>query len=149
MKNKIKQMVCMICVFVVSFMLTATAFAESAFVIQNNNYFGYYDAVNNSRGLVTVREEFVKMGVYEYDEDLYMYGTSTDGALTSEYYAFTFAEAHSSDRNGIIDTASGKIMNLTVTGKTEVKLGGFLNLFIKTITLIPDGHSNEQYVLEK
>lgn len=88
MKNKVKQMVCMACAFVLSFMLTVTAFADSTFVIQNDNYFGYYNAVNNPAGMVTVREEYVKMGVYE-------------------------------------------------------------NMFIKSITLIPDEQPNEQYVLEK
>lgn len=149
MKNKVKQIFCMVCAFVASFMLTVTAVAGGAFVIQNDNYIGYYDAVNNPRGLVTVREGYVKMGVYEYDEGLYMYGTSSDGALTSDYYAFTFEQARASNSSGEIYHDIDTLTNLTVTGKTDVKVGGFFNLFIKTITLTPDEQKNEHYVLEK
>ncbi len=136
--------------FAASFMLTVTAFAVTnggTFVIENKNYFGFYNAVNNPYGFVKVNEEMFKVGVYEYSENTYMSGKSVEGALTSDNYAFTFTEAYSCDSNGGI--YQSKLYNHTIVGITSVKMGGFLNLSIKSITLTPDDQRNENYVYEK
>lgn len=91
MGKKIKATVCMICVYVVSFMTTVTAFAEG-FIIANPNFVGKYtDAAGIIPGYILVDQVdgSVKIFAYEDDKELCFYtGRSEDAKLSNSPYNF-------------------------------------------------------------
>lgn len=146
-KGKAKQLFCMVCVFVASFLLTVTAFAESAFEIQNSNYFGTYVAQVNSMGYVMVKEDIVRFAIYHHDTYGYLNGTAQHGFLTKNAYSFTISEATIVNNGGV--PLGTKAYNVNATGTTTVKGGEIITWVIKSITLTPNGNTGEKYVLTK
>lgn len=146
-KGKAKQLFCMVCAFVASFLVTVTAFADSTFDIQNSNYYGTYDAEVNSRGYVKVNEDMAKFGVYLHDTYGYLNGTSQSGFLTKNAYSFTIKEAYIVNESGV--PSGSKAYNVRAVGTTTVKGGDVITFVIKTITLTPNGSTGEKYVLTK
>ena len=151
MKDKIKKAVCLGLVFITSFMLTVTAFSADddnpTFVIQNKNYFGTYDSNESAYGFVKVNSEKFSVFAYYDNETGYISGSSQDGALTSDYYGFTFPTVLKCNSDG--DYSGNKLNNVTITGKTKVALGGFMGLSIKSIKLTPSGQTKRYYTYVK
>ncbi len=144
MKTKIKQLVCMVLAFVTSFTATVTAFADGVFIdYPNENYLGYYFEVSNEDAYVKTDKTHGFI-FYAYCEDnVYYNGKSSDGAITSRDYAVTFNSIGICNKQGELNGTTA--YNKTFSGKTSPKMGGFLNLTVKSVTLSPNGQS-ERYV---
>lgn len=58
-KGKAKQLFCMVCAFIASFLVTVTAFANDDYDSENKNFFGTYrcNAISLSKSLITVRND--------------------------------------------------------------------------------------------
>lgn len=144
MKNKVKQMVCMVCAFVLSFMLTVTAFA-SGFTISGSKIPGMYYAVNNPNSFVNIDKNRMLLKAYYvniYDE--YVYARSSDGSIDYARYGMFYEMGRGCDKNGDLNGVT--VSDFTVQGDVEVD-GLFDLFFIKSITLIPRNQT-ERYVQE-
>lgn len=133
-------------------MLTITVFAaddddDSTFIIENDKYFGTYNSNESEYGFVKVNSEKFSVFAYYDNENEYISGSSQDGALTSDYYGFTFPAVLKC--NSADDYSGNKLNNVTITGKTRVSTGGFLGLSIKSIKLTPSGQTKRYYTYIK
>lgn len=152
----VKMFLVMFIVFVFSFLLTVNVFAaddeeEKTWDIENPNYYGTYLSNTHSVGYVDANQDNITFNVYLHvytpsSSDL-ISGVSKDGALTSRDYGFTLPNYTIVDHEGNI--VGRRNQNVTVTGKTEVVKGGFLNRQIKSVTLIPTYMNLVKYKLTK
>ena len=143
--GKAKLLVILLLVFTFSFMLTVHAFAE--WKIENENYFGTY--YSNISSIAFLKVDETRLVMVDYTDGNYseISGISEDGALTSNYYSFTFEEVQKYSATAPDHTV--RIPHVTIVGTTKLQMGGFLGLQIKSITLTPDNASSIHYTYEK
>lgn len=79
LKNKVKQLMCMVCVFVASFLVTVTAYAYID--VDYSIYGGKYKSYDESApGYISISEENIRLVVYRDDpHNCFVSGTTTVG----------------------------------------------------------------------
>lgn len=150
MKDKIKKAVCLALVFITTFVLTVTAFAE--FQVENENFIGRYECVGNNRiGYILANEGAETFDLHVYEDDNYhcfMSGSSDDGKISNSPYNHFYAyykKVKRVQRDGSPAVGTQTVEDYEATGKVSVKLGLFK--IIKKVT-ISSGESLLDYVLE-
>lgn len=146
-KGKAKQMFCMACVFVASFLVTVTAFA--AVDLSNDNFIGTYEYENNPSQCIEVHDEgYVRLRIYRDDENNgYYSGVSYEYKLSAtgsdQFYAKCEYVAKVNGANGRPYTPLIKIKDYIATGDINIKYG--LWGVPESIT-IKSKQSNRKYV---
>ena len=133
LNKKIKKAVCLLCVFVMTFLMTTTAFAD--FIVANSNFLGKYTCVGNyTPGYIQVSDGHIYLYVYmDDDRGIFVTVTSTEGKLSNSnrnLYAI-FGEVKKVQLNGSPAYGGGYIENYTVIGDVDV------SLFWSKITILP------------
>ncbi len=132
MKCKVKRMLCLVCVFVASFVLTVTAFAD--FIIYNENFIGKYKC--NSRLFPDSYVQVMNTGIFKlhayYDDNrdgllyysAFISGSSQDGKISNSppynFYAY-FENAYLVLRNGDLPTHITYIPDYQAIGDIDVE----------------------------
>ncbi|MDE6733472.1 MAG: hypothetical protein K2J77_11430 [Oscillospiraceae bacterium] len=93
-KGKAKQLFCMACAFVASFLVTVTAFATVD--LSNDNYIGTYNCESNSNSCIIVYDDYVRVRTYKDNE----YNTYYTGV------SYNYIISNSSSDNFYADFAS-------------------------------------------
>lgn len=129
-KGKAKQLFCMACAFVASFLVTVTAFAESTYGMVNSNWLGSYKCSDSSlpgSKIIARDQDSCRIQAY-FDSRPEYYGYYTGetdcyslAPLTSPNFEAIFEKAILGYSNGIPVTNNGTIVTepyYTATGKT-------------------------------
>lgn len=146
-KGKAKQLFCMVCAFVASFLMTVTAFA--AVDISNENFYGVYEYPNNSsQRIVNHDGEYIRLQIYRDDDNHgYFNGISYNFKISNspgeQFYADCEHVTMVNPSNGSAYTPLVIIDDFRATGDvhTEHYVGGW----IKSIT-IKSKQSSHTYV---
>lgn len=145
-KGKAKQLFCMVCVFVASFLITVTAFAED---ISNSTFYGTYKYPGNSSQCIENHDgEYVWLRIYRDDENHgYYSGVSyffkISNAPPEHFYAECNSVLQVNPSNGRPYSPQVKIDNYTATGTIDIK---YSFLSIESITINSNQSANHKYV---
>lgn len=140
-KDKAKQLFCMVCAFVASFLVTVTAFAD--FTIYTPALIGHYEATENTSSFIDLYEsKMVLKAYYVGDGWGYVVASSSDGSIDYARYGLNFDTGYCCQSNGKLTGAIAS--DFTIQGTTHVN-----NYLLPTkITLTPK-NKKDVYILEK
>lgn len=135
-KGKAKQLFCMVCAFVASFMLTVTA-AASTYGTTNEQWWGTYECSNSSfpLSMIIIRDSYTCEIASYFDnrpEFIGYYSGRTDAfelpSHSNQFYA-EFDKARKVNSRGIPVTINGEFVY-----ENEYEAGGKISLSPKTIS---------------
>ena len=144
MRNKIKAAVCCVCVFVVTFMLTVTAFAD--YIVANGNFIGKYTATDGLiPGYILVNTDNVQLFAYEDDDYLCFFtGTSDSAKLSNSPRYNFFADFERANRvtlDGSPAYGGGYVSGYHATGDIDITYGFLWT--VKKVTIISNQSSHK------
>lgn len=125
-KGKAKQLFCMVCAFVASFLVTVTAFATVD--LSNDNYIGTYNCASNSNSCIVVYDDHVLVRTYKDAEFNKYYGGTTYNYMIGQTSPDDFYADF--ERVAEIDGSNGRPyypqiyrQNFVATGDISIKHG--------------------------
>lgn len=135
MKNKVKQMVCVVCAFVLSFMLTVTALASDDFESANGNFIGKYvctDTLNfpTNCNIEVWENGYLQIRVYmDMEWHNYFSGSSDKWKISNssqqEFYAL-FDSVTKVYRDGTLVKPVTRVNSYTADGDVSISGGKIL-----------------------